>query len=852
MTKTHKLPKNIFFAFFATIMLAISCLLASCGGPSEPPATMYSVTWDVSEKATVAVEGYEELPTQVAEDTDLVFTVTAAEGYEARVTRDSKKVTAKDGKYTITITKDIKIGVETSKVVTGIEVTKNPTKLTYFAGDALDITGMEVKVNYATGDSEVITKGADGYLVSPSIFEGGETSFKVVYDDFEAVVNLDGRVEYLVTIDPAGGTISDSWLGSIESLGLANYNVADNGVVTFSYFNNLPRVINLPTESEISRPDFTFMGWSNTSSITNATAASFSSIASWQAELVVINGAEIVAENDHPYLVVHGQFKVANEVYLYLYEGNAKISFTGDTYTNTSGENGAAFEVKFDLLRLVEAVAEEDGSSFEGKWMDIRFNAKLGEREESMELFVGEGTLIEVNLQQKVFASGYAFCFATYADLLKVYYTTVDYYYSVAQQGDHILIKGNAIKYLGATLSLTAWANANIEIGESVIDATTGEFEILVEISALPQDTNIYLHVTITGADGTVHVGEAETNFAIAACTNQDEMVKLPSGLGQLANGIKMRDSKGIAAYVGYTWDGLMMYVVNEALTYDLAAIELIEGNVYYVFSGKAIGFEQGELVYGMQFQHNNNIDGAGWEYEYNGEENGELFTAKISGETYRVEIPVEEIMSSKWDGSVSMWAFSVKIIIDGEVKDFKPAGVSKDYVVKSGVKYSIRQDGSTWDMAALVMEPTDEADGTYTNATYTYDSATIANVDDRAILTVSGTYADIDPAKLADLYYFDFQLVGGSWTRTNPELTITAADGVWTITIDVTDVEASSYVCHACVGSTDGANTNLSFKEAFTETIVIGSKSYTILSVPGSGEQSEFWGALGLTVTQA
>ena len=853
MTKTHKLPKNIFFAFFATIMLAISCLLASCGGPSEPPATMYDVTWEISDKATVAVTGYDSLPAQVAEDTTLVFTVACADNYEvASVKSNNKKVTlGKDGGYSVKITKATTISVQTGKIITGIEVTKNPTKLTYFAGDALDETGMEVKVNYATGDSEVITKGAGGYQVQPSIFEGGETSFKVIYDNYEATVNLTGRVEYLVTIDPAGGTISDSWLGSIESLGLANYNVATNGVVTFSYYNNLPHAINLPTESEISRPDFTFMGWSNASSITNATAATFSTTASWQAELVVVHSASIIEEDGHPYLVVEGQFKVANEVYLYLYEGNANISFKGDTYINTSGENGASFEVKFDLNKLVEATTE-DGLSYEGKWMDIRFNAKLGEREESMELFVGEGSNIQVDLKQKVFASGYAFLFATYEDLLKVYYSTVDYYYTVAQQGDHILIKGSAIKYLGATLSLTAWANANIEIGESVIDATTGEFEILVEISALPQDTNIYLHVTITGADGTVHVGEAETNFAIASCTNQAEMVKLPSGLGQLENGIKMRDSKGIAAYVGYTWDGLMMYVVNEALTYDLAAIELIEGNVYYVFSGKAIGFEQGELAFGMQFQHNNNIDGAGWEYEYNGVDNGELFTAKITGETYRVEIPVEEIMSSKWDGSVSMWAFSVKIIIDGEVKDFKPAGVSKDYAVKSGVKYSIRQDSATWSMAALVMETTDEADGSYTAATYTYDSATITNVNDRAILTVSGTYEGIDPAKLANLYYFDFQLVGGSWTRTNPELAITAADGVWTITIDVTDVEASSYVCHACVGSTEGANTNLSFKEAFTETIVIGSKSYTILSVPGSSQQSEFWGALGLTVTQA
>lgn len=845
-------------------MLAISCLLASCGGPSEPPATMYSVTWDVSEKATVAVEGYEELPTQVAEDTDLVFTVTAAEGYEvSRVTRDSKRVTASGGKYTVSITKDTKIGVETGKVITGIEVTKNPTKLTYFAGDALDVTGMEVKVNYATGDSEVITKGADGYAVSPSIFEGGETSFKVMYDDFDAVVNLDGRVEYLVTIDPAGGTIADSWLSSVEAFGLANYNVADNGVITFSYYNNLPTTINLPTEAEITRTDFTFKGWSNAAAITNA-SGTVSTTAGWQAELVVVSGVELVVENDHPYLVVHGQFKVANEVYLYLYEGNANISFKGDTYTNTTGENGAAFEVKFDLLRLAEATAE-DGSSYEGKWMDIRFNAKLGEREESMELFVGEGSLIQVNTSQKIEAAGYAFLFATYADMLKVYYNKVHYKYSVAQEGNNVAIIGNAKLYKGATILLTAWAgSAEIELATATIDATTGEFKLVIEIASIPVDTNCYCHVTITSADGEALHGDTGTNLKIASCTNQAEMVKLEKKLGDVTHAIKMTNADGIAAYVGYQWDGLIIYARDEArsISYDLASIELIDGSVYYVFSGKVKGYTADQLVYGMQFQHNSDIDGAGWDYVYDGTTLDERFTAKVTGETYRVEIPVETIMSPLWDGSASIWAFSVKTIFNDKVTDFKPAAVSADYAVKNGVKYSIRQDGSTWDMAALVMEPTDEADGAYVNAVYTYDSATLTNVSDRAILTVSGTYANVDAATVMASYYLDAQrnpyaITGswdGDWSYEYPEATITAENGVWTLTFDITDFTDAAYTCHGAVGATfeNEKGPDLKLAEALDTSVTIGSRTYRMVSVPGSGDGAEFWGCLGLFVSTA
>lgn len=42
------------------------------------------------------------------------------------------------------------------KIPTGIEITENPTKMTYSVGDTLDLTGMKVKLFYNDGSSEDI------------------------------------------------------------------------------------------------------------------------------------------------------------------------------------------------------------------------------------------------------------------------------------------------------------------------------------------------------------------------------------------------------------------------------------------------------------------------------------------------------------------------------------------------------------------------------------------------------------------------------------------------------------------------------------------------------------------------
>lgn len=69
------------------------------------------------------------------------------------------------------------------KTPTGIEITENPTKMTYTVGDALDLTGMEVKLFYNDGSSEEIedweADPADGDTLAKD-----DTPVMVTYDEF--------------------------------------------------------------------------------------------------------------------------------------------------------------------------------------------------------------------------------------------------------------------------------------------------------------------------------------------------------------------------------------------------------------------------------------------------------------------------------------------------------------------------------------------------------------------------------------------------------------------------------------------------------------------------------------------
>src|SRR5574344_1692871 len=441
---------RVLLAVIASLAVGVGLTACSKQGAgsasSSQQVTTYALTWNVPSHATISVDNMSSLPASVESGTSLSFSVTVGDGYQViSVKANSKRLTASSGKYTVKISADTTIAVEIEEIVTSIAVTTKPSKMVYFAGESVDVTGMVVTATYQTGRTAALTAGSNGYTVSPSVFVGGETSFQVVYGEKSAEVALSDRVEYLVTIDPAGGTIAESYLGALEALSLKNYAVSSTGVVTFSYYNSLASSVALPSKEQISKTDYEFLSWGDApASISNTTAASVSATATWQAQLVELESCELVAEENVPYLVIKGKYKAATEVYLYLYEGNKKISLKGDTY---KGSRGESFTCKFDLTKLAAAVAD-DGSSFEGAWMDIRFNATLGDREESMEIFTGENTNLQTacDTNSKLHIGAYNYLFAVYNNALKVYYTysCMHYGFAMANNGakDYLTLSG--------------------------------------------------------------------------------------------------------------------------------------------------------------------------------------------------------------------------------------------------------------------------------------------------------------------------------------------------------------------------------------------------------------------------
>ena len=76
----------------------------------------------------------------------------------------------------------IKAEAPKDKVVGSIEITKEPTKTTYKAGEKFDPTGMKIKVNYTTGDTGEIIDGK-GCTFTPEQIESSTTAVRVSCDD---------------------------------------------------------------------------------------------------------------------------------------------------------------------------------------------------------------------------------------------------------------------------------------------------------------------------------------------------------------------------------------------------------------------------------------------------------------------------------------------------------------------------------------------------------------------------------------------------------------------------------------------------------------------------------------------
>lgn len=716
------------FVVTALAALALTTLgigaLAGCNGgekkpqPSSQESIVYcALTWKVAEHAKVTVEGYDDLPSQVEEDTAISFTVQVDEGYEVdSVKANNKKVSFKNEKYTVGITRDTEIIIEVSQAITDLKVQTNPTKLSYIAGESIDLTGLVVVATLGNGETKTIEYNEDtGYSVYPTVFMGGETSFEITYKDQTISVQLNEVVQFKVVIDANGGQFTQSYLDTLSALNLNNYSHS-NGVITFTYYNNLSSPVPMPKTSDVTRENYSLTGWSYANSvISNATSANVEATASWQIELVSLSSVRLSLEGNVPYLIIEGKFKAATEVYLYLYEGNAKVELKGDTYTGSSNQD---FEVKFDLRRL-----SEQGADFEGKWMDIRFNAKVGNTEESMEIFVNSTSTIEVDTAEKVITNNVSYVFAVYNSALKVYFQNIAMTYellchAVTEGGvttDYLRISGQTSDsaHFNKYVHISCWGSGETEGYGANIDAS-GHFAVeypLQDFASLLK-TNIFFHIGIYEDSSRAQNiwGGTSTNVAISSVLTP--ISALAKNLGDIHHANKYVGSDGLSYYVGYAWDGLMLYVVDEGndITLEMAKVEEREGVIYYVLTGTCAGYTSDNFLYGFYFQHINNLDGLGEGDVYDNNAVDQHAVVDASG-NFEISCPVSTLITPSFKASSdAKWGLIAKYYVGDkkEVTDrieIKAPEFSAQTITKDGVRYSIYAGEETWSIDCLVLE---------------------------------------------------------------------------------------------------------------------------------------------------
>lgn len=170
--------------------LALSCVAFTACEPEEPKENR-AITWAYdAEVVTVAATGYETLPTELLDGTEVSFTVTVKDGYTLGTVSGAQK--QDDGSYKLTVNKkDVNVKINATKTLNGIEVAvSNP--LVYFEGQTVDTSLLTVTAKYALGD-EVITEYTIAYQ-NGSSFAVGDTSFTVSFGGKQATVELASAV----------------------------------------------------------------------------------------------------------------------------------------------------------------------------------------------------------------------------------------------------------------------------------------------------------------------------------------------------------------------------------------------------------------------------------------------------------------------------------------------------------------------------------------------------------------------------------------------------------------------------------------------------------------------------------
>lgn len=804
------------------VVLVASLALTACNSGKR------TITWQIDEHATVTVEGEKKLPQKAKDGATIVFTIKTDDGYVVdEVLRDNRPVNANSaGKYSITIAADVTIKVTTKKEISDIEVTTKPNKLTYFAGERLDKTGMVVKLKYATGDSEAITDYSIRYQTSSaSSFQLGDKWFKVyVGDSVSEPVRLDKTVAALITIDPLGGTIDEGYVSALEeNEALSEVNLdEESGVLTFQYTEALTENVALPTMVQMSKGkevgDYDFKYWScdkdagkgeddvyivKDGALTKETVTSVTITANWDAHLADITNVAYDVVDGVPYLVIEGTYRAATSLSTYLTEGNKDLAYLFNN--KIQGTRGESFELRANMLDFVKDITSESGLL--GSWLDIRVAQEVNGVIEHTE------APQDRSFEKYSVTDGkgeYNFAFETWEGWRKVVVTVVmpfTYTMSVDNTDDVLTltidgqIKDHLIDtYVGATVVLDWWMGAAIGPDEVTVDAQ-GKWQIVYELSpekGFILDTVGYAHIKILAANGDVLYKDGEPgkdgNLLASGLTNRNEFDQIAVPNGEIVgnnntiDSLEISNSKGTLVYYPCIawWESIVIYGIDPtAPKFSVSGdVELAIDNyaeptkVYYVVKLTVEKNLTEDQVFAILFGNN---DGTKELFE------SDRTISKINGNVYTLYFDVTAYSGTR------LWSNLYMPVTVGEGDDattqYEKLAEIKDgshksngkYAIVNGIKYSIEctGDNGTWGSPCLKTETAgaDETNPPELNPDYVAPEYTPTDVElkvegESVYFILSGTYAGYTEAQIKDILdnvYLDLQknpyYLTGSWS---------------------------------------------------------------------------------------
>lgn len=604
--------KNIILSCLLVVLLVCSCMLMTAC------AKNYEVKWNIDGHATVAVEGEKKLPAKAEENSTITFTAEGKDGYQIasvtyKIGDKERSISAKNGKYTVSVSNDLEIIVKTERAIESVSVTTNPTKMTYYTGEELDPAGMVVSVKYKTNETEAVTNYSINYASDEvTAFSRGDTGFTVTYKGIvSAPVTFASPVETKVVLDPAGGKISKTAIDALKANELI-HNVAEdeNGVVSFT-FANIPTStpVSLPIENDVqlSEGGYPFEYWSVKSDIPtvvgakvlridNATmATSQTLVARYLVRLFDVKKVDLAIREGVPYLDVTIKYVSDGEAYVYLYEGNQDISVEGEGVTGKLGEEKT---LSLDLNKLADARTEDD-ASFEGAWMDIRVNTKIyGEPYSSNVTIDATSNLAEVGKMINDNKNTYRlhYWLNNGNSELKVFFRPYKYAYSIdAKEVDSVpslVIEGKINTALADDFSIYANGKVAIEWGSTTLEGTInadGTWKIVKALEDITMDATVAGAITFTSADGETVLEAAKLNTGkldLAGCETAFEYANgVYSGERSYAT-IKTVGKYEVA--IGCDWSEPFLSVVDTTLRITFDKLELLAENdkPYAVITG--------------------------------------------------------------------------------------------------------------------------------------------------------------------------------------------------------------------------------------------------------------------------